>query len=241
MACVLTASSEHAPHSRSSSQCLDLQHHEQSCSTDYVSAGESDVGTAPGILAGGLQQQEHQQQQQQQFLGGAVNQQPVKVRNSDTSNHPILVSFPSFNEKAHAAAPAAAAAASQPHDPSTAGLDIHAAGSCWSPAARDDSHSTCWPAASSTTSPDSPGPEGAAGGSGRDAGGLGGSSLSSQHSRKVLGVSLLSQQIACARSLAGTTASLAGAAAAAEAEAAGGASGRHKGEFWRYLQVGVDE
>jgi hypothetical protein len=51
--------------------------------------------------------------------------------------------------------------------------------------------------------------------------------------RRKGGVSLLSQQIACARSMT--------AAAAPEdaqlIEAAGGASGRGRGQFWRYIQV----
>lgn len=59
----------------------------------------------------------------------------------------------------------------------------------------------------------------------------------SSHSRRV-GVSLLSQQIACARTLAlpPSGASTVGRGGAVAVDEEG--SGRHRGQFWRYLQVG---
>lgn len=170
-----------------------------------------------------------QQHQLQQLIAGQQATRPegappIKVLDSEAADHPILLSFPSFSESATLSKPHAGSAQ---HDVSTAAehsssmhlQDSHAcsAGSSMRSPAGDAQHGS-WAASSSSASDSSPPVHHGAEGS------------CSQQRR--VGVSLLSQQIACARSLAGSTVS-----SSTAAEAAGGASGRHKGEFLQYIQV----
>jgi len=189
---------------------------------------ESSIQTA--YRAGACADRAMQQHQLQQLISGQQAARPegappIKVLDSEAADHPILVSFPSFSESATLSKPQAGSAqhdvsAAAEHSSSTHLQDSHAcsAGSSMRSPAADAQHGS-WAASSSSASDSSPPVHHGAEGS------------CSQHRR--VGVSLLSQQIACARSLAGSTAS----SSITAAEAAGGASGRHKGEFLLYIQV----
>lgn len=146
----------------------------------------------------------------------------VKVFDAAESGHPVLVSFPSFNDTSGGLT--GSLAAEQPH--ASTAQDSQAAAVQDSPAGQQSASAgelqhSGW--AGSSSSCESLQQHGAAG--------------SCQHSSsgKRRGVSLLSQQIACARTL--TAASAASPGDVDAIEAAGGASGRHQGQFWQYIQV----
>jgi hypothetical protein len=152
----------------------------------------------------------------------------VKVVDAAESDHPVLLSFPSFSDTAGRLT--GSLAAEQPQ--ASTAQDFQAAAQQDSlmrpagqqPASAGGSQHSAW--AGSSSSCESPPQHGASAGSCQH---------SSSNSKRT-GVSLLSQQIACARTL--TAASVASPGDVEAIEAAGGASGRQQGQFWQYIQVG---
>lgn len=153
----------------------------------------------------------------------------VKVVDAAESDHPVLVSFPSFSDTAGRLT--GSLAAEQPH--ASTEQDSQAAAqhdSLMRPAGQQPASAvglqhSVW--AGSSSSCESPPQHGVSAGSCQH---------SSSNSKRT-GVSLLSQQIACARTL--TAASVPSPGDVDAIEAAGGASGRQQRQFWQYIKVGL--
>jgi hypothetical protein len=233
MACVVaqTASAGRALHSAANVQRNGVSDGSRLPGSAHNGAaiGSDKSGADASIRA--HQQQLHElitSQQAAWATAGASAGPAVKVFDAAESGHPVLVSFPSFNDTSGELT--ASTSALEPHastvqHPQAAAVqnsNIRPAGQ-QSASAGDLQHSV-WQGSSSSC--DSLPQHGASAGS-------------CQHSSsgKRRGVSLLSQQIACARTL--TAASAASPGDVDAIEAAGGASGRHQGQFWQYIQVGL--